>query len=66
MAAASGDYAIEVVLGKTNFVRLVSTHNGQTLMVGETYDTKWGARRAGKRLADKNNFVLREVFSNGS
>lgn len=55
-------YAIEVAKNKTYFTRLVSTRNGQTVMVGESYKTKWGARRAGKKLAAKNGFEYREVF----
>lgn len=60
---SKSDYAIEVVKGTKYFVRLVSIANGQTVMVGETYLTKFNAKRAGKRLADSNGFEYREVFN---
>lgn len=56
------DYRIEAVKGHTNYFRLVSTHNGQTIMVGESYKTWWGTRRAAKRIAAKNGFEFKEVL----
>lgn len=58
----TSSYRVEAVKGHTNFVRLVSTHNGKTIMVGESYVTWWGARRAAKRLATKNGFEFKEVL----
>lgn len=52
---------IQVVKEKRWFIRLVSLANGKTLMVSETYVTRWGARRAGTKLAKINGFGYREM-----
>lgn len=55
-------YRVEAVKGHTTYMRLVSTANGETIMVGESYKTWWGCRRAAKRLANKNGFEFKEVL----
>lgn len=59
------DYRVEAVKGHTNYMRLVSVGNSETIMVGESYRTWWGCRRAAKKLAQKNGFEFKEVFKNG-
>lgn len=60
--AKSPEYRVEVRFGKQYYCRLVYRKNGKIIMTTETYATKWGARRAGKRLAAVNSFEYKECL----
>lgn len=47
---------LEVVKEKKWFLRLTNTLNGKTILVSETYFSKWNAKRAARKLAAINGF----------
>ena len=56
------DFRVEATKKRGYYYRIVSTRNGQPVLVSETYKTKWGVRRAAKRFAAVNHLEYREAF----
>lgn len=54
-------YELQLVKDKHWYLRLVSKQNNETLMVSETYYTKFNAKRAAAKLLKSNSFGYLEV-----
>lgn len=54
-------YRLEVVKRKKWFYRIVSIRNGETVMVSETFYSKWNAKRQALKLLKENNYEYKEI-----
>lgn len=49
---------VEVLKGKRQWYYRVIGKNGKTLVVSETFLTKWNAKRAAKKMAEANHAIV--------
>lgn len=54
-------YEIQVGHNRKWFIKLINLHNGKTVLTGETYYSKFNAKRAAKRMARNNKFAYKEI-----
>lgn len=58
---AKAQYEVQVGHSRKWFIRLINLHNSKTVFEGQTYASRWNARRAGMKMARNNNFSYKEI-----